>query len=271
MRIGLNAGIFPGRPAPAEVCRLSGAAGAQGCELNIGETGTLSLQSGSAELAVIRRAAADSGVELPSVHCGLHWKYTLTDPDAAVRAKGADVLARSLEIGAELGAGVLLVVPGVVKPDVSYADAYGRAQEGMALLARRAEALGLRIGVENVWNRFLLSPLEMARFIDQIGSEAVGAYFDVGNILLYGYPQHWIATLGTRILAVHFKDYRSDVPGAGGFTHLLQGDVPWPACMAELRRVGFDGYVTAELGPYRHLGERTATDTVAAMRAILAF
>lgn len=269
MKIGLNAGIFPGGPSPAESCRLAAAAGAAGCELNLGEAGAFSLETSASDLAAIRRAAEEAGVELPSIHCGLHWKYTLTDPDSAVRAKGVAVLSRTLEVGAELGCRVLLVVPGVVRPDVPYAEAYARAQEGVSALARRAEALGLAIGVENVWNRFLLSPLEMARFIDEIGSPAVGAYFDVGNILLYGYPQHWIATLGSRIRAVHFKDYRTDVPGGGGFVYLLQGDVPWKSCMAELRRTGYDGYVTAELGPYRHFGERTAADTVAAMRVIL--
>jgi L-ribulose-5-phosphate 3-epimerase len=270
MKVGLNAGIFPGGPAPAEAIRLAQAAGADGCELNVAETGALSLETPAADVAALRRAAEDAGVDLPSIHCGLHWKYSLTDPDPAVRARGVAALGRTLEIGAALGCRVLLVVPGVVKPDVPYADAYGRAQESCAELARRAAALGLRIGIENVWNRFLLSPLEMARFIDELASPAAGAYFDVGNILAYGYPQHWLATLGGRVIAVHFKDYRADVPGGGGFVHLLQGDVAWKACMAELRRIGYDGYVTAELPPYRHLPERTAPDAVAAMRAILA-
>jgi L-ribulose-5-phosphate 3-epimerase len=269
VKVGLNAGIFPGGPAPAEAVRLAGEAGADGCELNVAEQGPLSLQTPAGELRAIRAAAAAAGVELPSLHCGLHWKYPLTDPDAAVRERGLDALRRTLEIGAELGCRVLLVVPGVVRPDVSYADAYPRAQEACAELCRHASGLGLRVGIENVWNRFLLSPLEMAAFVDALGP-AAGAYFDVGNILAYGYPQHWIATLGRRIVAVHFKDYRLDVPGGGGFVHLLQGDVPWQACMAELRRAGYAGYVTAELPPYRHLPERTAADTVAAMRAILA-
>jgi len=91
----------------------------------------------------------------------------------------------------------------------------------------------------------------------------------VGNILAYGHPEHWSATLGPRLVAVHFKDYRTDVPGGGGFVHLLQGDVPWKAVVSGLRAVGYDGYVTAELPPYRHLPERTAKDTVAAMTAIL--
>ena len=270
MRIGLNAGIFPGGPGPVEAVRAAAAAGADGCELNVGESGPLSLQTSAADLQAVRRAAADAGVDLPSLHCGLHWKYPLSDPDPAVRARGLAALRRTVDIGAELGCGVLLVVPGVVTSAVSYRDAYGRAQEGCAELAQHAAGAGLRIGIENVWNRFLLSPLEMARFIDDLPGAAAGAYFDVGNILAYGYPQQWIAELGRRLVAVHFKDYRSDVPGGGVFVHLLQGDVPWKACMEELRRAGYDGYVTAELPPYRHLPERAAPDTVAAMRAILA-
>ena len=269
MLIGLNAGIFH-RATVDDAIALTAAAGADGCELNIQETGPLSLESGSDELRRIRQAAADLGVRLPSVHCGLHWRYPLSAAEADTRERGIRALERSLEIGAELGAGVLLVVPGVVTPQVRYGDAYARSQDAVARLARHAEPLGMRIGVENVWNRFLLSPLEMARFIDEQGSAAVGAYFDVGNILAYGYPQDWIATLGQRIIAVHFKDYRSDVPGGGGFVTLLEGDVPWAACISELQAVGYDGFVSAELPPYRHLPERTAPDTVAAMRAILA-
>jgi hexulose-6-phosphate isomerase len=267
--IGLNAGIF-GRATVEEALQRTAEAGADGCELNIGETGPFSLESSAEDLHAVRTAAAARGVRLPSVHCGLHWRYPLSAPDAETRSRGLGALERSLEIGAELGAGVLLVVPGVVTPQVRYADAYARSQDAVGQLARRAESLGMRIGVENVWNRFLLSPLEMARFIDEIGSAAVGAYFDVGNILAYGYPQDWIATLGQRIVAVHFKDYRSDVPGGGGFVALLEGDVPWAECMAGLRSVGYDGFVTAELPPYRHLPSRAAPDTVGAMRAIIA-
>ncbi len=270
MRIGLNAGIFPGNPLPTEAVRLARAAGADGLELNVAAEGPFSLETPERDLAALRTAAAEAGVDLPTLHCGLHWKYPLTDPDAEVRQRGLDALGRSLEIGAALGGTVLLVVPGVVTPQVRYADAYARAQEGISVLARRAQTLGMRIGVENVWNRFLLSPLEMAAFIDAVGSPAVGAYFDVGNVLAFGYPQDWIATLGRRILAVHFKDYRSDVPGMGGFVHLLQGDVPWAASLAALRAIPYEGYVTAELGPFRHLPQRTAGDTVSAMRAILA-
>lgn len=269
MKIGLNAGIFPGRPSPAEAVRLARAAGAEGLELNLGETGPFSLESSDQELRELRRAAEAEGIELPTIHCGLHWQYPLTDPDESVRAKGLQVLERTLEVGAAIGASVHLVVPGIVKPEVSYAEAYKRAQDGVGRLARKADTLGLRIGVENVWNRFLLSPLEMARFIDELGTRTVGAYFDVGNILAYGYPTHWIQTLGRRIYAVHFKDYRTDVAGGAGFVYLLQGDVPWGEIPAALREAGYDWYVTAELGPYRFRPEKAAADAVAAMRLIL--
>ena len=270
MRVAVNLGIFPRSVGLGRALELAGEAGCDGVEVNIAETGPLSLESPAQELQEVARAARQAGLDIPSVHCGLHWRYTLTDPDPAVRQKGLDVLSRSLEIGAALGARVLLVVPGVVTADVSYADAYRRAQEGVARLADKAAQLGLQIGVENVWNKFLLSPLEMRRFIEEIGSPAVGAYFDVGNILAYGFPHHWIEVLAEKIVAVHFKDYRTDVPGGGGFVYLRQGDVPWAAVVASLRRVGYDGYVTAELPPYRYQGERAVFDTVRAMREILA-
>ncbi len=269
MKIGLNAGIFAGRPSAAEAIRLARAAGADGLELNLAEKGPFSLESGDEELRAIRRAAESEGVELPTIHCGLHWQYPLTDPDPAVRARGVAALERTLEVGAAIGARVHLVVPGVVKPEVPYGEAYRRAQEAVATLARKADAVGMRIGIENVWNRFLLSPLEMARFIDEFGTPTVGAFFDVGNILAYGYPLHWIETLGRRIYAVHFKDYRADVAGGAGFVYLFQGDVPWGQIPGALAAVGYDWYVTAELGPYRFQAEKAAPDAVAAMRLIL--
>jgi L-ribulose-5-phosphate 3-epimerase len=269
MKIGLNAGIFAGHPTAVEAIHLARAAGADGLELNLAERGPFSLESGEEELRAIRRAAEGEGIELPTIHCGLHWQFPLTDPDPTVRARGMAAMERTLEVGAAIGARVHLVVPGVVKAEVSYADAYPRAQDALATLARKAEATGMRIGVENVWNRFLLSPLEMARFIDELGTAAVGAYFDVGNILAYGYPLHWIEVLGRRICAVHFKDYRTDVAGGAGFVYLFQGDVPWGQIPGALAAAGYDWYVTAELGPYRFRPEQAAPDAVAAMRRIL--
>lgn len=269
MKLAVNLGLFPASVPLEERLRMSAEAGCHGVEINIEGEGEPKLEASERELAELKRRAADLGLEIPSVHCGLHWKYTLTDPDPAVRGKGIEILSRALEIGAALGARVLLVVPGLVNQNVAYDEAYQRALEGVRKLADKAAAVGVAIGVENVWNKFLLSPLEMKRFIEEAQSEWVGAYFDVGNILAYGFPHHWIKILGKAIRAVHVKDYRLDVPGLGGFTYLGQGDVPWDLVRSSLAEIGYDGYVTAELPPYRYGGKETVYDVVGSMRRVL--
>src|SRR5690606_16928419 len=104
---------------------------------------------------------------------------------------------------------------------------------------------GVQVCVENVWNKFLLSPLEMRGFLDGLKSSSVGSYFDVGNVLATGYPEHWIQLLGSRIKRVHFKDYRRAVGTADGFCDLLSGDVNWPGVVSALCSIGYDGWVTA--------------------------
>src|SRR5690606_34875711 len=124
--------------------------------------------------------------------------------------------------------------------------------------------------VENVWNKFLLSPLEMARFVDDLDSPLAGVYFDVGNILRTGFPEHWIEILGARIKRVHFKDFRLAVDTLGGFVGLLEGDVNWPAVVQALRRIGYDSWVTAEVLPaYHYHGEQLVHETSMKMDAIL--
>lgn len=271
MKFAVNLGLFPGETPFDERLRLSAEAGCDGVEINIEGAGEPGLDASDQQLEDIKRRAADLGLEIPSIHCGLHWKYTLTDSDPAVRQKGIEVLSRSLEIGAALGARLLLVVPGLVNEEVSYDDAYRRALDGVRTLAEKAASVGVAIGVENVWNKFLLSPLEMRRFIEEVGSSWVGAYYDVGNILAYGYPHHWIKILGQQIKAIHVKDYRLDVPGLGGFVYLGQGDVPWRRVQEALAEIGYDGYITAELPPYRYGAEATVFDVLASMRRVMDF
>ena len=157
---------------------------------------------------------------------------------------------------------------------VPYADAYDRALDFVRRLAPVAEAAGVTICVENVWNKFLLSPLEMRAFIDAASSRAVAAYFDAGNALLTGYPEHWIAALGPRIRRVHFKDFRRAVGTVDGFCDLLSGDVDWPAVMRALRAIRYDGWVAAEMIPpvpfYKHCPEVLIHNTSRALDAILA-
>lgn len=240
-------------------------AGFDGVEISMREQGGW-LGPDTPETAVLhlRRTAEEVGIELHSVMGGLLWQYPLSSPDPAVREKGMMVVEKGLERCRWLGASALLVVPGVVNEGTSYEQAYERSFAAVKELSPKAEREGVHIAVENVWNKLLLSPMEMVRFIDDVGSDYVGAYFDVGNILTYGYPEQWIRSLGTRICKVHLKDF-----GRQGFTYLLQGDVNWPDVIQALREVGYDGYLTAELSLYRYAPEQMLRDTAGAIEAIL--
>jgi hexulose-6-phosphate isomerase len=174
-----------------------------------------------------------------------------------VRKRNVEFTQKALQIARWLGTDAYLHVPGGVdvffQPDaevVPYDAAYERARAVIQELVPAAEAAGVAIGIENVWNKFLLSPLEMRDFIDSFGSKQVGSYFDVGNVLLTGYPDQWIRILGKRIKRVHVKDFKRSVGTAAGFCDLLEGDVDFAAVKQALAEIHYDGYVTSEILPY---------------------
>ena len=277
LKKGINAWSFPDELSVAGCLELAKDAGFDGFEPALGEKGELSLESPEAEIREVRKRADEIGLELSSLASGLYWDYPLTSPDAKVRSKAQDIVKKQLETAAILGVDTILVVPGAVgvdfipgAPVVPYDKAYDLALEAFSRLAADAEACGVSIGIENVWNKFLLSPLEMRDFLDKIGSPNVGAYFDVGNVVYAGYPEHWIAILGSRIKKVHFKDYRRDAGGLHGFVDLLAGDVDYEAVVAALGAIGYDGYVIAEMIPkYRQHTKQIVYNTSGAMDAIL--
>jgi L-ribulose-5-phosphate 3-epimerase len=277
MKKGINIWAFPEGTAIKQSIALAKAAGFEGIELALNETGELSLDSKEAELLKYQKWAEDSNIALPSLATGLYWSYSLTSANKHKREKAKDIVKRQLEAGAILGVDTILVVPGAVGVDfvadsevVSYDRAYSIAQEAIRELAEVAASCKVAIGVENVWNKFLLSPLEMKRFLDEINSNDVGAYFDVGNVLITGYPEHWIDILAHRIKKVHFKDYRRDAGGLHGFVDLLAGDVDYPEVINALNRIGYDDFVTAEmLPPYKHHATQLLTNTSGSMDAIL--
>jgi hexulose-6-phosphate isomerase len=197
------------------------------------------------------------GLAVPAVATTLHWDRQLASDDDATRAAGIDVGERMIELAAELGAGAVLVVPGVVGESEPYDEVYDRALNSVRALATVGAEHGVTVCVENVWNDFLLSPMEFAEFVDRASASGpVGAYFDVGNVRRFGHPEQWIRILGDRIERVHAKDYRTDVDTMEAFTYPLEGDVDWPAVEAALRDAGYDGWVTAEVPPYRTAAER---------------
>jgi hexulose-6-phosphate isomerase len=201
----------------------------------------------------VLRARDETGLALPSV-CGRdHWGKPLSDPDPKVRAEGLEALKQTLRDAKRYGASSVLLVPGVVSKEVSYADAYTRSQAEIRKAVPLAEELGVKIAIENVWNHFLLSPLEAARYVDEFQSPAVGWHFDVGNILNYGWPEQWIRILGPRIQKLHIKEFsrkKRDNQGLwkGFDVQLLDGDNDWPAVMKAVDAIGYHGWAITEQG-----------------------
>jgi len=190
-----------------------------------------------------------SGLRVHSVMNADHWNFPLSSPDAEVVGKSVAGMETSLRNAKLWGADAVLLVPAVVGPQTSYRDAWARSQKVIReRLLPLARDLKVAIAVEEVWNKFLLSPLEFARYVDELDSPWVKAYFDVGNVVFYGYPQDWIRTLGGRIAKVHLKDFQLDRP-AGRFywKNLGEGDIDWVEVRRAFDEVGYDGYVTTEI------------------------
>ncbi len=227
-------------------------------ELCIGSQGALTHETTQAQCGQIVAKAEELGIEIAGVASGESWGSSPSDDDPAVRARIIDFTKKALQVAQWLGTDAYLFVPGAVdvfflenSPVVPYDVCYERAKDAVSQLAPTAQKLGVTLAIENVWNKFLLSPLEMRDFIDSFRSKAVGAYFDVGNVLLTGYPDQWIRILGKRIARVHVKDFKKSVGTAEGFVDLLAGDVDFEAVKAALGEIGYDGYVTAEMLPYQ--------------------
>lgn len=270
MKRAVNQWCFEANVDLKEIFRVAQDAQLDGVELNIYEPGEigLTLATQPAEALAIKSLAKSYGLELPSLSNGLLWKWPLSSKDAEIRSKGASIVKRQLELAHTLEMDTILVVPGMVTDSTSYEECWQRSQDEIGRLATHAEQLGVRIGIENVWNKFLLSPVEMVRFIDDIGSKHVGAYFDVGNVLNFGYPEHWITSLGHRILKVHVKDFNTRVGNIQGFVPLLSGDVNWHAVRHALTNIGYDDYITAEQSPYTGHGYQMIYDASVQMKVI---
>lgn len=197
-------------------------------------------------------AARDAtGLAIPSVCISTHWAKPLSDPNPTARQAGLDGLLQGLRDAKAYGASSVLLVPAVVNKNVSYTDAYARSIAEIKKAVPLAEELGVAIAIENVWNQFLLSPLEAAAYVDQFKSPQVKWHFDVGNIVNTGFPEQWIPVLGSRIAKIHVKEFSRKLrdekgPRAGFAVELMTGDSDWPAVMAALDKVGYTGWLITE-------------------------
>jgi L-ribulose-5-phosphate 3-epimerase len=220
-----------------------------------------------AEVEEIAGLAREVGLEISSVMAGTHWQFPLSSTDEQIRIKGIEGIEHALKVAQAAGTDAVLVVPGLVDANTSYAAAHELSGKSLRELLPVAQDLGVMMLLENVWNKFLLSPLETREFIDSFASPYVQAYFDVGNILLYGFPHQWIEILGERVKRVHIKDFSV---GTRQFVGLLQGDVDYPRVVNALRGIGYDSFLTAELSPYKQFVERFLSDTAGQIEAIIA-
>src|SRR6266480_3136995 len=194
----------------------------------------------------IKKAAEAAGIRIDSVMNMDHWKYPLSSSDPAVVEKSLAGMRTSLHNAKLWGSDAALLVPAVVNPQTSYHDAWTRSQKEIRTLIPLAEELKVVIAIEEVWNKFLLSPLEMAKYIDEFQSPWIKAWFDVGNVVLYGYPQDWIHALGNRIVKVHLKDFKRKGDGYA-WVNLGDGDVDWPALRQAFADIGYSGSAVTEL------------------------
>lgn len=235
LRKALQLGMLPKDLSDAEKFKLAKECGFEGVEGYPMDDLEAARRLGS--------LAREAGVPIHSIVYG-GWGAPFSDPDPKVIEKGLAGMETALRSAKALGAETVLLVPAIVTETVGYGDAYKRSQEHIRKLLPLAEQLGIIIAVENVWNKFLLSPLEFVRYVDEFDSPWLKAYFDVGNVIIYGYSQDWIRTLGKRIVKIHLKDFKRK---GYQWTNLLEGDVNWKQVRRALDEIGYDGFMTTEL------------------------
>lgn len=268
-RKGITLGSFPkGKPLP-DCFAEAKSKGFEGVELALGDQ--VNLTTSDDDLKRLREAAEKSGITIVNVWVsGAIAKTPLNDDDPKVRAEGVAGLRRGIQMAKVLGTDSLLVVPGEVgwapKMVHGYEQTWERVSAELPKVIPDAEKAGVSMNFEEVWNRFLVSPLDMRRFVDQFKSKYVAVHFDVGNIFQYGFPEDWINTLGSRIKRVHLKDYKMQGFKMGEFVPLLEGNVDWKAVMQALVKTGYRGFLTPEYGSKVPLSDiSSAWDKIVAM------
>ena len=263
MKVGITELVIPSKWSFDEVLRNIKANGYEALEFALRDQGYFSLAAGKAQLKELPKKAGDAGIKLVSI-CpafGGRPKDVMTN-DAAVRKASVQTITDCMKIANAVKVDKILLVLGGLTPDLYYDQAYKNAVGTLREIAPVAEDMGVKLAIEYVWNKFLLSPMEFARFLDEVGSPNIGFYFDPGNMCAFSYPKQWVRLLGKHLMAVHMKDFKRQ-----GFqwVPLGQGDADFPGIMAELRALKFDGALVSEVDT----GTAPYADTAAAIRKIM--
>ncbi|TDQ42588.1 sugar phosphate isomerase/epimerase family protein [Aureibacillus halotolerans] len=267
MKFGINASSLPAHVSFSDTVRLLKSYGYDGIELNLEEDEKAFLPEtfSPGDLETLKRVAEESEVRISGISTTLLWNSTLSSNDEQERNLAKQRVRRMIDAAYELGSDTVLVVPGIVDETTSYDVVYDRSIEALQELGTYATSAGVTIGVENVPNRFLLSPLEWVSYIDHIGSENVGMYLDIGNVRQNGFPEQWIDVLEHRIVGVHVKDYTA---AAGPTLPLLTGDIAWDRVAASLKWEKFSGWISVELPPTKLYPKLLLKHHVSAMQRI---
>jgi len=265
-------GGFDGEKGPYAAIEDAAKWGLDGLEMTVGDC--LPIDITEEECRKIKAVAAEAGMGLKTLASGFYWGSSLGSPDETERQATLDFTKKYIQIAAWLGAETILIVPGAVdvawdpsRPIVPYQQVWDLSVKSLKEVLPLAEKLRVNIALENVWNKFLISPMEMKMYVDQFGSDRIGVYFDTGNCMIAGYPEHWIEILGKRIKAVHLKNFQRD--DSGGLLHgfgddLMAGDLDFPAVKAALEAHIPDVPITAEMIPFCRLPDLVLPDAALA-------
>lgn len=247
MNVGISCLVTPRDWSYEQTLQNTKAAGYESLELIIRDEGEITLDTPDSELAALARRAGEVGMQIASVCPAFRNapKDVMTN-DADVRAQSLETIRQCIRVAKGLGTDTMLLTLGALTPDLYYNEAYANALQALQKLAPAAEEAGVNVAIEYVWNKFLLSPMEFARFCDEVGSPRVGFYFDPGNMAIFGFPEHWVRICGRHVMKVHMKDFKRQ---GAQWPPLLGGDVDFPRVMAELRKIGYDGALLSEVGP----------------------
>ncbi|WLV25001.1 sugar phosphate isomerase/epimerase family protein [Aciduricibacillus chroicocephali] len=268
MKKGFSDAMFVPKWSTKKFLELSGKAGFDGVELNFRENGgDLTDDTTLADAREIADMAKSYGLEIPSITTSHHNVYAISAGDQKLRQRGIDIARKMMEFAAAMDCPVIQVVPGVPYVDTPYQKGYELAQEALRELGDEAKSLGVTIGLENVCNNFLHSPLEFSRFLNEINHPNVKFYLDNGNALKTGFPEHYMELMGDQLCCVHFKDYRIK---SNDNVALLDGDIDWISQMEWLKKVNYDGYViNTPATPFTYCQERLVEQSAQDLKAVL--
>lgn len=267
-------GGFAGEKTAYQAIDDAAAMGLDGIELTFGDC--IKQDVTIEECRKIRKYAADKKIKLKTMASGFYWGCSLAAPDAAERKKAIDFTEKYITAAAELGVETILVVPGAVhvawdpsRPVVPYAEVWKNSVSSLKRVLPLAEKLGVKIGLENVWNKFLLSPMEWKFYLEQFKSKNVGIYLDLANLAITGFPEHWIEILGKKVFAIHVKNFKGEdcAGGIHGFGEdIAEGDVKFDNVKTALEKISYKGPLTAEMIPFCRLPDLVLPDMALAKK-----